>query len=117
MVVLERGYHVDLVRRISLEHVVLGDQTDSALGEKHLVAELDWCAHLAALDEVGMRLEDRIDFLCRGHLFAVEHAAACLVNHPLAEAAIMRDLGADAVDLHGSGQVCGAHRCGRQGHV
>src|SRR5215472_1885012 len=92
--VLERGYHMDLVRRICLEHVVLSDQTDGALSEKHLMAELDWRAHLAALDEVGMRLEDRIDFLCSGHLFAVEHAAARLVNHPLAEANIMLDVGA-----------------------
>src|SRR5215471_18119464 len=99
---------MDLVRRISLEHLVLSDQTDGALGEKHLVAELDWCAHLAALDEVGMRLEDRIDFLCSGHLFAVEHAAARLVNHPLAEAEIMLDIGADAFDLQGGGQICGA---------
>jgi hypothetical protein len=74
-VMLQRGYDMDLVHRIPLEHFVLSDQTDSALGEKHLVAELDWCAHLAALDQVGMRLEDRIDFFCSGHLFAVEHAA------------------------------------------
>ena len=29
----ERGYHVDLVHRISLEHLVLSDQTDGTLGE------------------------------------------------------------------------------------
>src|SRR5215469_8120274 len=49
MVVLQRGYYMDLVRRISLEHLVLSDQTEGALGEKHLVAELDRCTHLAAL--------------------------------------------------------------------
>jgi hypothetical protein len=40
-VMLQRGYHMDLVHRISLEHFVLSDQTDGTLGEKHLMAELD----------------------------------------------------------------------------
>src|SRR5215475_5027628 len=104
---------MNFVHRISLEHFVLSDQTDGTLGEKHLVAELDWCAHLPAFDQVCMRLEDRIEFLCSGHLFAVEHATARLVNYSPAEATIMLDVGADAFDLQGSGQVCGVHRGGR----
>jgi PGM1 C-terminal domain len=38
-----------------------------------------------------MRFEDRIDLLRRGHLFAIDHAAARLADHPRAEIAIMRD--------------------------
>ncbi len=76
------------------------------------MAELDWCAHLAALRQGGMRLDDRIDFLCSGHLFAVEHAAARLVDHPRTKATIMHapgqriplndqlpDLGVQLLDL------------------
>src|SRR5215475_5341866 len=92
---------MNFVHRISLEHFVLSDQTDGTLGEKHLVAELDWCAHLPAFDQVCMRLEERIEFLCSGHLFAVEHATARLVNYSPAEATIMLDVGADAFDLKG----------------
>src|SRR4029077_9371641 len=61
-VALERGRHMNVVRRISLEHVILGDQTLGAFGEEQLVTELDGRAHLTALDQVGMRLEDRIKF-------------------------------------------------------
>jgi hypothetical protein len=104
---------MDLVHRISLEHFVLGYQTDGTFGEKYLVAELDLCAHFSPFDQVSVRLEDRIDFLCRGHLFAVEYTATRLVNHPRAEVAIMLDVRADAFDLHGSRQIWGAHCGGR----
>ena len=76
---------MDLVGGVTLKHIVLSDQTDGTFGEKHLVAELDRCAHFAAFDEVCMWLEDRKDFLCRGHLFTVEHTATRLINHPIAE--------------------------------
>src|ERR1700681_2363645 len=59
----------------------------------------------AALDEIGMRFEDRIDLLRRGHLFAIEHAAARLVDHAPAEIAIMRDLIAQGLDLQGGQRV------------
>src|SRR5215468_5101108 len=83
---------MDLIHRVALEHVILSDQPFGAFGKKHLVAELDRCAHLAALDQVGMRFEDRIDLLSRGHLFAIKHAAAGLVDHPRPETAIMGNL-------------------------
>lgn len=84
---LQRGYHMDLVHRTSLEHFVLSDY-DGTLGQKHLVAELERRANFAALYKVCMQLEDRIDFLCSGTLFAVEHTATRRVNHPRAEATI-----------------------------
>ena len=67
---------MNFVRRISLEQLILGDQAPGTFGEKHLVAEFDQHTHLAALDEIGVRFEDRIDLLGRGHLFAIEHTAA-----------------------------------------
>jgi hypothetical protein len=40
------------------------------------VAEFDRRLHLAALDQIGIGLEDRIDLLGSGNLLAIEHAAA-----------------------------------------
>src|SRR5258705_13514703 len=100
-VALERRRHMNFVRRVSLEDLILGDQTFGAFGKEHLVAEFHGRAHLAAFDQVGMGLEDRIDLLGIGHLLAIKHAAARLINHLLAETAIMRDLVADGVDRHG----------------
>src|SRR5258708_13121771 len=99
-VALERRHHMNFIRRVSLEHLILGDQTLGAFGEEHLMAELNGCTHLAALDQVGMGLEDRIDFLGIGDLLAIEHAAARLIDHALAKTTIMRDLVAKGVNRH-----------------
>src|SRR5258705_12594272 len=64
------------VDRISVQHFILRDQAARAFGEEDLVAELDWRLHLAALDEVGMGFENRIELLDRWNLLAVEHTAA-----------------------------------------
>ena len=56
---------MDLVGRIAFQHLVLRDQALRAFGEEDFVAELDRRAHLAALDQVGMGLEDGIDLLVR----------------------------------------------------
>jgi hypothetical protein len=69
------------------------------------VAELDGRAHLATFDQVGMRLENRLDFLGIGPLLAIEHAAARLIDHSLAETAIVGDLVANGVNRHRSKRV------------
>jgi hypothetical protein len=71
---------MEFVRRIAAEHLVLGDQSSGAFGEEYFVAELDWCTHLAALDQARVRFEDRIDLIRRRHLFTIEHTAARLVD-------------------------------------
>ena len=76
------------------------------------MTELDWCTHLAALDQVGVRFEDRIDLIRRRHLFTIEHTAARLVDDARAERAIMPDLVADGVGRHGGKQVLATHRRG-----
>ena len=58
-------------------------------------------SHLAALDQVGVRLEDRVDLLGVGDLLAFEHAAAGLVDDAICQAAIVLDLFAQ----RGDGQV------------
>src|SRR3984893_18817704 len=81
-----------LVRRVSLQHRILRDQTSRAFGEEHLVAELDGRSHLAALDQVGMGFEDGIDLFGVGNLLSVEHAAARLIDHMASKSAIVLDV-------------------------
>src|ERR1700730_9185332 len=88
----QRGRHMDFVHRVALERLILSDQAPGAFREKHFVAKFDGRAHFATLDEIGMRLEDRIDLLRCGHLFAIENAALRLVADARAERAIMSDL-------------------------
>src|SRR6516225_11834431 len=59
----QRGLDMVLVRGIPIEHFILGDQTLRAFGEEDFVTEFDWCSHLAAHDQIGMRLEDGINLL------------------------------------------------------
>src|SRR5215470_5519784 len=89
---------MDLIGRVAFQHLVLRDQTLRAFSEEHLVAELYGCSHLAALDQVGMRFEDGIDLFGVGHLLAVEHAAACLIDDAASQIRIMCDLAADIGD-------------------
>src|SRR5437899_2102341 len=70
-VALEGRRHVDLVGRVSLQHLVLRDQALRAFGEEDLMAELDRRTHLAAFDQVGMGLEDGIDLLAGGDLLTI----------------------------------------------
>ena len=71
---------MDLVGRIAFQYLVLRDQALRAFGEEDFVAELDRRAHLAALDQVGMGLEDGINFLVGSDLLAEEHTTTCLID-------------------------------------
>ena len=51
-----------LVAGVTLEYLILRNQTLCAFGDEDLVTELNWRPHLAALDQIGMWFEDRIDF-------------------------------------------------------
>ena len=59
---LQRGFHVIFIARISIQNAVLRDETLSAFGEEHFVAEFDRLVNLAALDQIRMRLKDRVEF-------------------------------------------------------
>src|SRR6266571_1316547 len=83
---------------VSLQHVILRDQTLRAFGEEYLVAELDGRLHLAALDQVRMGFENGIDFLGGRNLLTIEHPTARLVNDAAAQTAEMLDLRSCAVD-------------------
>jgi hypothetical protein len=75
----------------------------------YFVAELNRRTHLAALDQVGVRFEDGIYLLRRGHLFAIEHTTARLADHARAERAIMRDLLAQGLEVQGGERVLAAY--------
>src|SRR6185437_6178321 len=84
-VMLEGRCDVDLVGRIAFQHLVVRDQALCAFGEEHFVAELDRRAHLAALDQVGMGLEDGINLLVGSDLLAEEHATPCLIDDTICQ--------------------------------
>src|SRR5258705_6008973 len=71
-----------------------------AFGEEHLVTELDRRLHLAALDEVGMGFENRIELLGSWNLLAVEHTAARLIDHTGSQTTKVLDLLARFRDHH-----------------
>src|SRR5215471_2502738 len=96
----ERGHHMDFIRRVPVENLILGNQADGTLGKKHLVAELDGSAHLAAHDQISMGFEDREDLLGVRNLLAIENPSPRLADHPLAKIAIVGDLRTKHVDLH-----------------
>src|SRR5712691_6058893 len=92
LVAFQRNNHVLLVDGISVQDFILRDQAARAFGKEDLVAELDRRLHFAALDEVGMGLENRIDLLGTWNLFAVEHAAARLIDHTGSQVTKVLDL-------------------------
>src|SRR5258705_468916 len=88
------------VNRISIQHFILRDQAAPAFGEEHVVTELDRRLHLAALDEVGMGFENRIELLGSWNLLAVEHTAARLIDHTGSQTTKVLDLLARFRDHH-----------------
>src|SRR6202008_3100636 len=79
-VALEGTCHVNLVGRIAFQHLILRDQALCAFGEEDFMAELDRRAHLAALDQVGMGLEDGINLLVGSELLTKEHTKKGLIE-------------------------------------
>ena len=69
---------MNLVGGIALEHAILRDQALRAFGKEHFVAELDRFLHLAAFDQIGVRLEDRIDLLCVGNWLSFRERGGAL---------------------------------------
>src|SRR3974390_3657336 len=96
---------MDLVRWISVQHLVLRNQALCAFGEEYLMAELDWRSHLAALDQVGGGLENGIDLLVIWYLLAIQYAATCLIDHTAPKPAKVLDLFTQLFNDHCSKHV------------
>jgi len=70
-----------LIARISVQNLILGNQTFGALCQKYFVAKFQRRPYLAALNEIGMRLKYGVELLRIRNLFSLEHATARLINH------------------------------------
>src|SRR5450755_4596528 len=92
LVAFQRNNHVLFVDGIAVQYVILRDKAARAFGKEDLVPKFDRRLHLAALDEVGMGLKDRIDLLGGWNLLAVEHTAARLIDHTVSKATEVLDL-------------------------
>ena len=102
-----------LVGWISVQHLVLRDQALRAFSDEYLMAELDWRSHLAALDQVGVGLENGIDLLVIWYLLAIQYAATCLIDHTAPKPAKVLDLFTQLFNDHCSKHVRAAHVAGR----
>ena len=109
LVTLQRVFDVDIVRRISVEHPILGDQPAGALREVNFMPKLHRLQDLPSFDQVGVSLENRKDLLFIRDLFLVEHATTCLINNLVPKTAIMIDLLSNGLDCYVSHQINAAH--------
>src|ERR1700674_1563472 len=114
LVAFQRNNHVLFVDGISVQDFILRDQAARTFGEEDLVAEFDRHLHLAALDEVGMRLENRIKLLGSRNLLAVEHTATRLIDHTGSQATKVHDLLARLRDSQIGDQIFAARFAGLQ---
>src|SRR5262249_2676550 len=112
LVALQGRRDVDCVRGVSVQHLVLRDEALGAFGKEHLVAELERRSHLAALDQVGMGLEDGIDLLDIRQLLSVEYAAARLIDYTVSQTTIVFDLLPEAHDCQVGKQAFAAPLAG-----
>src|SRR5882762_12014490 len=58
------------------------------------MAELDGLVDLAALDQIGVRLKDRVEFFRCGNLFSVQNSAAGLIDDTIAQRTIIGEVSA-----------------------
>ena len=80
------------IRGISLQDPVLRDQTLRTFGQEDFVAELDRFIDLSSLNQIGVRLKDRIDFFRSRNLLPIQDPAAGLIDDPVSQLAIVGDL-------------------------
>ena len=98
LVALERGFHLILVGRISLQDPILGDQPASTLGQEDFVSELDGLVDLTALDQIGVRFKNRVHLLFGGDLLPLQDTASSLIDNSVTELAVVFDLLAQGPD-------------------
>jgi hypothetical protein len=103
---------VILVAGVALEYLILRNQTLCAFGDRDLVTELNWRPHLAALDQIGMWFEDRIDFPSITVGTCSRNTTACLIDHALSQPAIVADLATQLLDHQSRMQGFATHLAG-----
>src|SRR3990172_4442317 len=80
---LERGFPLQLVRRIAFQDAVMADNAAIDFIEPDLMAILHWMRRLAATDDIGMRFKNADDLFSRGHWLSLQHATNGLLDHLL----------------------------------
>ena len=88
-VTLQRPLDVILIGGVALQNTVLRNQPPRAFSEKDLMAKLDRFLYFPPLDQIGVDLEDRIDFLLGWNLLSLEHATASLVDDAVAKLGVV----------------------------
>jgi len=97
-VTLQRPLDVILIGGVALQNTVLRNQPPRAFSEKDLMAKLDRFLYFPPLDQIGVDLEDRIDFLLGWNLLSLEHATASLVDDAVAKLGVVIDRSAQLAD-------------------
>src|SRR5262252_6857363 len=105
-----------LIARISVQNLILGNQTFGALCQKYFVAKFQRRPYLAALNEIGMRLKYGVELLRIRNLFSLEHATARLINHTVAQIAIVLDFRPIRLNRQSCSYGFGAHILGPLEH-
>src|ERR1700739_2302709 len=105
-----------LVVGISLQDLILCDQSVRALRQEYPVTKLNWRLDLAAFDQVGMRLEDGKDLFAVGNLLIIDDATARLIDHSFSQPAVMLDLLAQFGGGHVGGHILAACLAGLPQH-
>ena len=85
------------IDRIAVQYSIVGNQTMRTLGQENFVAEFHRLQRLTSLDQIGMRFEDRIEFLFGGNCLSLQHPAPRLVDDTNSQGAEIGDLFADGV--------------------
>src|SRR3989304_3148657 len=80
---LERGFPLQLVRRIAVQDAVMTDDAAIDFIEPDLMPILHWMRRLAPTDDIGMRLKNADDLFTSGHGLFLQHAPNSLLDHLL----------------------------------
>ena len=117
LVTLHRVFNVDIVRRISCEHLILSDQPSGTLRNIDFMTKLHRLEDLAAFDQIGVSFENRKDLLFVWNLLVVEHASTSLINDLDPKSAVMVDLLSNRLDCDFSHQINAADAFGLCEHL
>src|SRR4030095_12395946 len=93
---------------VPVQDAILRDQAVSTLSEEDLMPEFDRSIDFAALDQIGVGFEDRIDFLSGGNLLSLEDTSASLIDNLICQPADPADLLAQRLDDQDESQIFSA---------
>jgi hypothetical protein len=105
LVMLQRRFHVVIIRWIPVEYTVLSNEPFGAFCNEDLVPKFYRFQNLASFDEIGMCFKDGKELLFVWDLFPLKNSSARLIDNPVPEATIVIDLFAEGLDCDLGHQV------------